>query len=428
MAAKFNYYLKDKNTKGETMILLVISWNNDRLKFPIRETINPVYWDFNDKFNRVIQKKGNPDFKEKVRKLSNYLAKANDLFTRFENDNNRQPQLREFKQILEKEFFGLEEIEVDYSLINFVDKFIHETKFRTNKYTGKPIAKGTLLAYNHFRNMLAEYSKKKIKKLTFDDIDMDFFYGFVEFGTANGLKPSTLSKRIIQLKTILREATERGLNNKNTYLSKKFNVKGEPFKTIYLNDSELMELFKLDLSENKRLDKVRDLFLVGCYTGLRFSDLSVLTEKNIIDDFIEIETQKTREAVAIPLHPIVRHVLKKYNGGLPRAVSNQKMNEYLKEIGQMIENLNEVFSRTMTKGGKEITINSKRYLQVSTHTARRSFASNLFVKGVPSQTIMKITGHKTEKSFMQYIKITPKENAKLIQMIWDKESKLSIVS
>jgi integrase len=276
--------------------------------------------------------------------------------------------------------------------------------------------------------MLAEYSKKKIKKLTFDDIDMDFFYGFVEFGTANGLKPSTLSKRIIQLKTILREATERGLNNKNTYLSKKFNVKGEPFKTIYLNDSELMELFKLDLSENKRLDKVRDLFLVGCYTGLRFSDLSVLTEKNIIDDFIEIETQKTREAVAIPLHPIVRHVLKKYNGGLPRAVSNQKMNEYLKEIGQMIENLNEVFSRTMTKGGKEITINSKRYLQVSTHTARRSFASNLFVKGVPSQTIMKITGHKTEKSFMQYIKITPKENAKLIQMIWDKESKLSIVS
>jgi integrase len=82
----------------------------------------------------------------------------------------------------------------------------------------------------------------------------------------------------------------------------------------------------------------------------------------------------------------------------------------------------------MTKGGKEITINSKRYLQVSTHTARRSFASNLFVKGVPSQTIMKITGHKTEKSFMQYIKITPKENAKLIQMIWDKESKLSIVS
>jgi integrase len=189
-----------------------------------------------------------------------------------------------------------------------------------------------------------------------------------------------------------------------------------------------MEIYKLDLSKNKRLDKVRDLFLVGCYTGLRFSDLSVLTAKNIIDNFIEIETQKTRESVAIPLHPIVRNIIDKHKGGLPRALSLQRMNIYLKKIGEMIESLNVNTSKKITKGGLEITTNSKKYLQITTHTARRSFSSNLFVKGVPSQTIMKITGHKTEKSFMQYIKITPKENAKLIQMIWDKESKLSIVS
>jgi integrase len=262
----------------------------------------------------------------------------------------------------------------------------------------------------------------------FNDITLDFYFDFHTYLVNEKLSTNTIGKRIAILKTIMREATERGLNTNLSFQSKRFKVTREKTENIYLNESELMEIYKLDLSKNKKLNRVRDLFLVGCYTGLRFSDLSVLSNQNIKDNFIEIETQKTRESVAIPLHPIVRNIIDKHKGGLPRALSLQRMNIYLKKIGEMIESLNVNTSKKMTKGGLEITTNSKKYLQITTHTARRSFASNLFVKGVPSQTIMKITGHKTEKSFMQYIKITPKENAKLIQMIWDKESKLSIVS
>lgn len=277
--------------------------------------------------------------------------------------------------------------------------------------------------------MLVEYSKHRNKKLTFDDIDMDFFYDFVEFGTKKKkLGTNTISKRIIQLKTILSEATERGLNTKYVFRSKKFKIKSEPFKSVYLNEYELMELYKLDLSNNKKLENVRDLFLIGCWTGLRFSDLSVLSTQNIIDNIIEIQTQKTKQEVAIPIHEIVESIIAKHNGNLPRAISNQKMNEYLKDICEMVECLQTNVSNTMTKGGLKVTTNLKKYLRVTTHTARRSFASNLFIRGASAQTIMKITGHKTEKSFMNYVKITPKENAKLIQMIWDKESKLSIVS
>ncbi len=425
--AKYNYYLRDKNATGETPILLFISWNDTRLKFPIKENINPKNWDFENQ--TIIEDRKNPELREKNRKLTNKLATAKDLFTRFENDNKRQPTLLELKNILEIELNAAIVIEKDISLLNYINKFIIEANTRTNEKTGKPIAKSTIGTYKQVYNMINAYSIKKKKKFTFDDITLDFYFDFHTYLINENLATNTIGKRIAILKTMLREATERGLNSNYAFQSKRFKVTREKTENIYLTETELMEFDKLDLSENKRLDNVRDLFLIGCYTGLRFSDLKRLTKNNIIGENIEIETQKTREVVAIPLHNIVKIILNKHNGALPRAVSNQKMNKYIKEIGQMIESLNINTSKTITKGNIEVTKNKKKYLQITTHTARRSFASNLFVAGVPSQVIMKATGHKTEKSFMQYIKITPKENANIIKLHWEKQkqSKLSVI-
>lgn len=429
--ATFKFKLRNPSETKPTPIYLYIRWNNLLLPFATKETINPKYWDFET--NSIIIRAGYPkDIKTLKVILSRYLSESEALFLSFENENKRKPSKKEFNAILKDKLIKNEIIEikeiVDYSLLNYIKKFIVESETRTNEKTGKPIAKSTIDTYNQVYNLINNYSNKKKKNLVFNDITLDFYFDFHTYLVNEKLSTNTIGKRIAILKTIMREATERGLNTNLSFQSKRFKVTREKTENIYLNEFELMEIHKLDLSKNKKLDRVRDLFLVGCYTGLRFSDLSILTENNINDNFIELETQKTREAVAIPLHPIVRIILKKHNGKLPRAKSNQRMNSDLKDIGKMIESLNVNTSKKMTKGGLEITTNSKKYLQITTHTARRSFASNLFVKGVPSQTIMKITGHKTEKSFMQYIKITPKENAKLIQMIWDKESKLSIVS
>jgi integrase len=429
--ASFKFKLRNPSETKPTPIYLYVRWNNVLLPFATKETINPKYWDIES--NSIILKVGYPkSIKELKVKLSWYLSESEALFLKFENEYKRKPSKSELNTILKKELLKNESIEikdvVDYSLLNYIKKFIVESETRTNEKTGKPIAKSTIDTYNQVYNLINNYSIKRKKKFVFNDITLDFYFDFHSYLVNEGLATNTIGKRIAILKTIMREATERGLNTNLSFQSKRFKVTREKTENIYLNESELMEIYKLDLSKNKKLDRVRDLFLVGCYTGLRFSDLSVLSNQNIKDNFIEIETQKTRESVAIPLHPIVRNIIDKHKGGLPRALSLQRMNIYLKKIGEMIESLNVNTSKKMTKGGLEITTNSKKYLQITTHTARRSFASNLFVKGVPSQTIMKITGHKTEKSFMQYIKITPKENAKLIQMIWDKESKLSIVS
>jgi len=118
-------------------------------------------------------------------------------------------------------------------------------------------------------------------------------------------------------------------------------------------------------------------------------------------------------------------IMDKYSGVLPRVPSNQKCNQYLKEIMQIAE-IDSQFQKTITKGGVTRTINYKKWEIVGTHTARRSFATNLYNAGVPSLTIMQITGHKTESAFLKYIKVTPKEHALKLAKIW-KEDTLTII-
>jgi len=226
------------------------------------------------------------------------------------------------------------------------------------------------------------------------------------------------------------EATERGINTNLAFRSKRFQVVSENTPSIYLSEVELEELYKLDLSSNPRIERVRDLFLIGCWTGLRFSDFSNITQENIQDDQIEITTKKTVEPVIIPFHPVVKGIMSKYRGkypnSLPPAISNVKMNEYLKELGSMTEGLQITASTMITKAGIQKTTQHKKYELLTTHTARRSFATNLYLSGFPSISIMAITGHRTEKAFMRYIKITPDNNAKNLRLHWQNNNNLKL--
>jgi integrase len=170
------------------------------------------------------------------------------------------------------------------------------------------------------------------------------------------------------------------------------------------------------------------LFLIGCYTGLRYSDFSIIKPEQIKDGYIELKEQtKTGNPVIIPVHATVNRILEKYNGQLPKSISNQKTNSYLKEIGRLMPSLQMNFSRAITKGGVKVMTNYQKWELLSTHTARRSFATNEYLNGTPTITIMAITGHRTEKAFLRYIKLTPKEHAKLLQAQWEKRSLMSAV-
>jgi integrase len=187
---------------------------------------------------------------------------------------------------------------------------------------------------------------------------------------------------------------------------------------IYLTEDELTKLFQLDLSGNPRLSRIRDLFLVGCYTGLRFSDFTELKPGNYKKtpdgkEYIEMMTQKTGTKVTIPVKSEVREIVSRYNYQLPKAISNQKFNDYLKEVGKLA-GLDEPTMLTRFRNGKRVDQTFPKYELMTSHTARRSFASNAYKAGVPVRYVMTVTGHKTEKEFYKYVRIRPDEHALLV--------------
>ena len=291
--------------------------------------------------------------------------------------------------------------------------------------TDKPLSYHTIKGYRSLYNVLKEFSNqnRKYKKLDFKDIDLDFYLDFQKFlSDKKQMAVNTIGSRIKNLKAILNHATEYGVNNKLDFKKKRFKILKEETDAIYLTVNELNILESLELNHNSKLDRVRDLFLVGCWTGLRFADFSKIKSENIDKDehgeFIEVQTQKTGKTVVVPILPTVQRIVSKYDGQLPKSISNQKMNDYLKEIGQLA-GFDSIESKTLTKQGIKVTINKTKSDLMTTHTARRSFASNNYLAGMPTISIMAITGHSTERSFMRYIKLTPREHANKIREGWN---------
>jgi len=142
---------------------------------------------------------------------------------------------------------------------------------------------------------------------------------------------------------------------------------------------------------------------------------------------LHVKTIKTAEPVVIPLKHTVIDIIKKYDNNFPASLSNQKMNDYLKEVCALLKCLHVKTSTSITRGGHTVIEQKKKYELVSTHTARRSFATNCYLSKVPSFVIMGITGHKTEKSFIKYIKITPDEKANILELYLNKNELLKAV-
>ena len=159
--------------------------------------------------------------------------------------------------------------------------------------------------------------------------------------------------------------------------------------------------------------KVRDLFIIGAFTGLRVSDYKLLSANNIVEyegvKMIHVATRKTGTKVIIPIHPYVKQIINKREGVLPYA-HEKNINKIVKQLGEMAK-ITEQVSKTITKGGKKQTTYYKKYERIMSHTARRSFCTNAYLAGVDSIDIMAISGHKTESSFMKYIKVTKQQIA-----------------
>ncbi len=426
---KVSFYLKRPDSKNETSLFARISYKGIQLKYYISENIDPKYWDKDTHRAKKTQKFR--EFPEFNSRLDNIESTIKTTYRKYLNDQcNKLPNPDELKHLLDKQFHKSVKKDHESMLIGFFEKFISQTKngIRLQAKTGKPYSKNTVKVYVTAFKHLVNFKKVYKKNIDFETIDLTFYIDFTEYLIKKlNLSTNAIGKNVQVIKLILSEAAEIGLHKNMIFKSRRFASIKEQTEHIYLSEKEIAEIDALDLSHNERLDKVRDLFLIGCWTGLRYSDYSKLQSHHFNDGFIEIVQTKTGDPVTIPLHPTVNRIVVKYDGQLPRPISNQKTNEYLKELGKLIPSLKNTFTKTMTKGGAKVTSTFKKWEILSTHSARRSFATNMYLQGIPSISIMAITGHRSEKAFLKYIKLTSKEHAKVLQNHWDNNNKLKAV-
>lgn len=399
--AQAKFILKEPSSKTNTLVYLIYNYQYSRFKYSTTESINPKFW--NPVSQRAKETKQFPEYPEFNTRLDKIENAIKNVFRRLLNDGI-QPNNTLLKKEIENELSDHRLKPKKKSFLSFVESYINESALNKRE--------GTIKVYNTTFKYLKEYSSK-YKTIDFENITLEFYNHYTAFlAQEHLLSANTVGKHIKTIKSFMNEATERGINENLEFRKKKFKTIREEADTVYLSVKELQQFEKLKLSATPRLDKVRDLFLIGCYTGLRFSDFTQIQPENINNDntMLFIRTQKTSERVAIPLHKTVRTILKKYNNKLPKAFTNQITNTYLKEVASLA-NIKELIETTITRGGKIEKSVLPKFKLISTHTARRSFATNLYIADIPAISIMKITGHKTERSFMQYIRITQEQNA-----------------
>ncbi len=413
-----NYYLKKKEpTTGQCLIYLQFKYNGNRLVFSFGQSIDPGPKDKTGDYRHWSIKRQR--VKDTVQTRANSKFYLNDTLDLLEKEclkaynmelKNGIPQPATLKRYLMAAMNMGEQVAEKMTLFKLIEKFVSGEI----KHKGQEKAANTLAKYKTVQTHLKDFQTKHRIKLDFESIDVDFFNKYVTYLRGCGLMQNTIAKDIQVIKAVMNYATEENYTTNRKFKSKGFVAAWQDVDAVYLNENELKALFAHKMPNN-RLEQVRDLFIFGCHTGLRFSDYSAVRRENIIslenegkeEQFIKILTQKTKTLAIIPCSPVVLQIFDRYKDSpnrLPKAMSNQKFNEYIKEACK---------EAGLTEEGRLRTAPNRPLWQcISSHTARRSFCTNLYLDGYPTIEIMKISGHTTERAFLKYIKVGGVDSAK----------------
>lgn len=269
------------------------------------------------------------------------------------------------------------------------------------------LGENTKYKYNRFKtytfNLLTEYFDKT--QPTFDDINYTFCESFIEWMEGRNLCANTRGSHVKFIKAAMNEAYKNKLHTNEDFRT--FRKESEQVDAVYLTNEEVTKVAELPLCGSHGI--VRDLFIIGCHTGMRFSDYSRLSMSDISDGVIHFITQKCKTPVDIPAHPRVLEILKKHGGQAPK-ISGQKFNAYIKDVCKEAGIKDSVLVR---KSGKHVR--HEKWELVSSHTARRTGLTNMYKAGIPTYRCMMISGHKTEQVFLTYLRITQQENAEYLK-------------
>ncbi|WP_282043315.1 tyrosine-type recombinase/integrase [Winogradskyella flava] len=416
MRSTFN--LKEPNADKETLILFSAYFKDERRKFVYStgETINPNQWDFENKQPKNLN--GRTDEANNHRALKRQLDRYSNFFSdTIQNYKlaNRDIMISDIKDDFNVEFKRTKAISSKF--FEVYDIFLNEKR---NDYTEDANSQTTIKRYEYNKKLLNDFQLHRNKKIHFNQINKSFYNDFVNYCvTTKEHSANTLRRNVGLLKTFLYWALE----NNHTYKTdfQKFKApKAQQTDEVALTLEQVQEIFEFDFSNNKRLEKVRDLFVFGCATGMRYSNYSKVKKKDIQNDIIKVRDKKNNDkALEVPLNDFSMYVLKKYDYRLPE-ISNQRFNDYIKEVFKAI-GYDENIKKTIKLGKDLIEQINPLYERISSHTARRSFITIMKNKKIPDKVIMSYTGHRSLEVFNKYYKPNDEDRKDFMKTVWKLE-------
>ena len=389
-------------------IRMRVNFASKRIEFTTGYRIDSAKWDADkQRVKNGCSNKLKQSASEINASLLEYYTEIQSIFKRFEVEDvmPTPEQIKEafnalHKPVSEEPKPKKEALPCDFFQV--FDDFVEDCG-RQNNWTDSTFEKFAAVK-NHLTNF-----REGLTFEFFDERGLNDYVGYLR--DVKEMRNTTIGKQLSFLKWFLRWAFKKGVHQNNAYDSYKPKLKSTQKKIIFLTWDELNRLREFKIPSNKQaLERVRDVFLFQCFTGLRYSDVFNLRRSDIKGDHIEVTTVKTSDSLIIELNNHSKAILDKYKDVafeddkvLP-VITNQKMNDYLKELAELA-GIDEPVRQTYYRGNERIDDVTPKYALLGTHAGRRTFICNALALGIPPQVVMKWTGHSDYKAMRPYIDI-----------------------
>lgn len=410
---KHTFFLRKPKGEKETLILFSCYFKEEEKQFvySTRKSILPTHWDFENKKPKnkgkniaINQKKINSKLNEFTNKFEKYYS-----YCSFHNV--------EFTSQLLKNYFDIKFNNITVSKSSFFEVY---DKFTEEKIKRKEWKSSTIKRYKNIRNLLLEFEKVKKYKLTFSKINNTFYTEFIDFCYEDkDHYTNTFNRNLGLFKTFMYWALKKEYTCNNKFIDFK-----KPKRVLTREEALSFEDIKMlynHTCKDEKLNKVKDVFIFQCLTGMRYGELKLINQRTVNNNdciLLKEEKDSSKSTREVPLISISKSILEKYNFKLP-LISNQKQNNYIKDILKDAGFTHEVeFSKT--KGVEQQVFVKKFYERISTHTARRSFITIMRNKGVADKTIMSISGHKDIKTFNMYHQVDNNAKINAVKSVFEK--------
>ena len=403
---------KEKITSnGLIPIQFVVRAEGIRIRKNVGASTKELYWT-GSRIKPNLKKEDSNNYQFINDELQRIESKVNDIFFFFRA--NKIPYSKE--KFLEQYQSNGIKINSEFDFFKCFDEYLLSGSL-TKAYN-------TIKAQKTIRGYLYTFQKETGFNLYFDKINHVFYEELMKYSfLVKKIKNNYFAKIIAVLKSFLKWCTDKGYNNLRDF--EKFKGIEHDVDIIYLTHDELMQLYNHDFG-NSRLNHTKDFYCMGCFTGLRFSDLSQLHRANITESHINISIQKTKtQNHIIRLNKFSKEILDKYRETiyepLPH-ISMQKFNDYIKECCKVV-GINKLITITGFVGTKKIQNTLPKYQLITSHTARKTFITNSLLLGMEPKAIKKIANIKKDAVLDKYMKIT-EEYTDLQMDKWNSDGKI----